>query len=88
MDISDTIDINLYPLLKPESQKFQYILKDSQTKFQKDGSVLLHGFLSKNAINESIAEIMSLKGDEWMTDNSHTVFLDQGDSQIPSNHPR
>ena len=54
----------------------------------RDGIVILPGFLTKETIDVTVQEISKAKGQEWMTDSTHNVFLDKGDPAFPEQHIR
>ena len=50
--------------------------------------MILPGFLKKETIDVTVQEISKAKGQEWMTDSTHNVFLDKGDPAFPEQHIR
>ena len=82
------VDVEKYPILENQSEKYEKLLALTREKYQKDGIVILPGFLTEDAIAESVAEVLRAKGEEWMTQSSHNVFLDSGDSKFPPEHIR
>jgi len=82
------VDVEKYPILDSQSEKYDKLLALTREKYQKDGIVILPGFLTEDAIAESVAEVLRAKGEEWFTQSSHNVFLDSGDSKFPPGHIR
>ena len=82
------VDVEKYPILDHQSDKYDQLLSLTREKYQKDGIVVLPGFLTEDAITESVAEVLQAKGEEWFTQSSHNVFLDSGDSKFPPGHIR
>ena len=82
------VDVEKYPILENQSEKYDKLLSLTRERYQKDGIVILPGFLTEEAIAESVAEVLAAKGEEWFTQPSHNVFLDSGDSGFPAGHIR
>ena len=82
------VDVEKYPILENQSEKYDKLLSLTRERYQKDGIVILPGFLTEEAIAESVAEVLAAKGEEWFTQSSHNVFLDSGDSGFPTGHIR
>ena len=86
--LQSIVDVERYPILDNQSEKYNQLLSLTRDKYQKDGIVILPGFLTQGAITESVAEVLKAKGEEWFTQSSHNVFLDSGDSKFPPDHIR
>lgn len=82
------VDVDKYPLLDAQSDNYDELVSSSREKYQRDGIVILPGFLTEEAVAESVAEVVGARGEEWFTQSSHNVFLDSGDSGLPPGHVR
>jgi hypothetical protein len=53
----------------------------------RDGALVLGGFVSKAAIARIVAESAPREGDAFYADKSHNVYLTPNDSTLPHDHP-
>ena len=82
------VDLEKYPIQDPQSEKYHQLLTETRNSYDKNGIVILPGFLTDDAITASVAEVLKARGEEWLTESSHNVFLDSGDSTFPPGHIR
>ena len=82
------VDLDKYPIQDSPSEKYQQLLAETRETYQREGIVILPGFLSAEAIAVSVAEVVGARGEEWFTQSTHNVFLDSGDSHFPPDHIR
>ena len=88
MDISTIVDVGQYPITRPDTADYAAFLQRCRARYIDDGVVILPGFLTQEATKTSVAEVLGAKGEEWMTNSTHNVFLDQGDPAFPDDHIR
>jgi len=88
MGLSGVVDLDQYPIHRPDSQLFQNILQASRKKYKEEGLVTLPGFLCPTAVHSSVSNITNRLGEVWHTDNTHNVFLDGGRPDLPASHVR
>ena len=88
MELDAIIDLSRYPINAPGSEALAELVKVTRTSYTRDGIVICPGFLSQEAVTRSVEEVMQSRGKEWLTNSTHNVFLDQGDSAFPEDHIR
>ena len=88
MDLSNVVDLNRYPITEVDSTIYTSLLERTRGAYIRDGIVILPGFLTSEAIQSSVTEVLSAKGEEWLTNSTHNVFLDKGDLNFDQNHIR
>jgi len=88
VELSKIIDVGQYPINVPDTIEYADMLRNLRSTYLRDGIVILPGFLTKETIDVTVQEISKAKGQEWMTDSTHNVFLDKGDPAFPEQHIR
>ena len=88
MELDAIIDWSRYPINAPGSEALAELVEVTRTSYLKDGIVICPGFLTKEAVTRSVEEVMLSRGKEWLTNSTHNVFLDQGDTAFPVDHVR
>ena len=88
MNILEIVTIDKYPITNTNTTEYAEFLKKTRARYLEDGVVVLPNFLTDEAIKVSVREVSAAKGEEWMTNSSHNVFLDQGSTEFHKNHIR
>ena len=88
MNLQSIVNLKQYPIDNADSGQYTAFLEETKSKYINDGVVILQNFLTNEAVTKSVNDVLSEKGEEWMTDSSHNVFLDNGDTSFPDNHIR
>ena len=88
MSLPKIVNLSQYPIDTEESAQYSKFVEETKSKYMNDGIVILQNFLTKEAVDSSVNDVLSGKDEFWMVDNTHTVFLDKGDPGFPDCHIR
>jgi len=86
--LTGVTDLNRYPIDDPTTEQFTSLVSQCREKYLETGIVTLPGFLTQEAVIDTVRSVVDTKGQEWFTDTHHNVFLDDGDPQLPKDHVR
>ena len=85
----DLINLDKYPLDAPrESRDYKKCISDLRSKLVHEGVATCPNFLRGSAVAQAVSDITKVQDKAWKTDTRHNIYLDMGDSALPSNHIR
>ena len=90
MILQKVVNLSQYPIDTEDSAQYAKFVEETKFKYEKDGIVILKNFLTEEAVDNSVNDVLSGKDEFWMVENTHTVFLDRakGDPAFPDSHIR
>jgi hypothetical protein len=75
------IDISRHPILDAE------YAERCRTQLDADGTLVLNGFFTAEAIAQVVAESTHREHDAFYADSTHNVYLTPSDPALPASHP-
>jgi hypothetical protein len=86
--IRDILDLDRYPLDRPESREYSALIAQCQAELAAQGMFNLHGFVRAAAIEQAAAEIMPLaERISYTHQRRHNVYFVDQVAGLPSDHP-
>ena len=86
--LSYFINLDKFPIDKPKSSRYQYIIKEAQEALDFDGCYVLTSIVNKEAINDMRQEAEKIESLAHYTSNKVNVFFSKDDPTYPKDHPR
>ena len=86
--LSYFINLDKFPIDKPKSSRYQYIIKEAQEALDFDGCYVLPSIVNKEAINDMRQEAEKIESLAHYTSNKVNVYFSKDDPTYPKDHPR
>ena len=86
--LSYFINLDKFPIDKPKSSRYQYIIKEAQEALDFDGCYVLPSIVNKEAINDMRQEAEKIESLAHYTSNKVNVYFSKDDLTYPKDHPR
>ena len=84
----DLINLQLYPLDKPESLEYKKCIEKLRFEMSQTGVAACPNFLKNEAVFQAVQDTEKVKTKAWLTDTMRNIYLDSGDEKYPDNHIR
>lgn len=86
--MQDLIDLDRYPLDRPESTDWAELVRDCKTKLARDGLFNLPGFVRRDAIASASNELIPvLETDAFTHSRLHNIYFKRDIEGLPADHP-
>ena len=86
--LSYFINLDKFPIDKPQSSRYQSIIKEVQEALDFDGCYVLTSIVNKEAINDMRQEAEKIESLAHYTSNKVNVYFSKDDPTYPKDHPR
>ena len=86
--LSYFINLDKFPIDKPKSSRYQYIIKEAQEALDFDGCYVLPSIVNKEAINDMRQEAEKIESLAHYTSNKVNVYFSKDDPTYPKDHAR
>lgn len=87
MNAAELIDLERYPLDRPESEAFAALLAQVRQDLDRDGCAVLKGFLRPSGIAAGVAEAERASVHAHRSFNRTNAYFTQSDPSLPPDHP-
>jgi len=84
----DFIDTDRYPIHRPGTSAYDALVAHCRTALETQGACLLHGFAVPEAVACMATETDRVVERAYLCRDTHTVYLNTGESGFPEDHPR
>ena len=84
----DLINLQLYPLDKPESLEYKKCIEKLRFEMSQTGVAACPNFLKNEAIFQAVQDTELVKHKAWLTDTMRNIYLDSGDEKYHEHHIR
>jgi len=69
------VDLERYPLLEPETEKYQALVSQHRKQLQANGVTTLPGFLTPKAVADAVMEVEEKEGRAYTMQTDHNIYL-------------
>lgn len=87
-EISQLVNLETYPIADPASLARKALVEEIGQIYLRDGVCLMPGFLTTTAVDMMAEEAARASGDAYRCDDTHNVYLEHDDNNLPLYHPR
>ena len=87
-DYADVVDLDTYPIHELDSVRGQELLSRCRAELAERGVCNLPGFLRPEAVAAMVELAGQLADKAWHSDQTHTVYFEPVDPDVPADHPR
>ena len=84
----DLINLDLYPLHKPNSDEYKNCIFKLRSEMTETGVAACPNFLKSEAVLEAVKDTESVKHKAWLTDTVRNIYLDSGNPNYSKEHIR
>lgn len=86
--MQDLIDLDRYPLDRPNSRDWVDLVKDCKMKLARDGLFNLPGFVHRDAVAKAAGELIPVLEDNAFTHaRRHNIYFKKEIEGLPAHHP-
>ena len=85
---SDYIDLNRYPLDRPDSDQYAKIVSDAASQLSDDGCCVLKGFIRQKALPDLVRQADLVAPHAHRSFNRTNPYFSEDDPDLPSADPR
>jgi hypothetical protein len=85
---ADVVDLDAYPIHDLDSAAGQALVRRCRAELAESGASNLPGFLTPTAVTQMVACAERLADSAWRSDQTHTVYFEPVDPEVPAEHPR
>ena len=85
---SDYIDLDQYPLDRPDSSKYASIISDAAAQLGDDGCCVLEGFVRQDALSRLVAQADKVAPLAHRSFNRTNPYFSKDDPDLPATDPR
>lgn len=86
-DLSQIVDLGRYPIDRPGSKAFDYMIADVQRELAVDGCAVLPGFVHDRGLEALVQEADGVQAQAHRSFNRTNVYFSQDDPTLPAEHP-
>ncbi len=87
-EVADLIDLERYPVLRPDSDAYRAVVDDGRRQLRERGAAELEGFVSPAGVAELVRDAESLTPRAHASSGQGTAYLEFPDFTLPEDHPR
>lgn len=85
---ADVVDLATYPIDDLDSERGRALVARCQEQLAAEGACTLAGFILPAAVAEMVRLAGELDAKAWTSDQTHTVYFEEVDTQVAADHPR
>lgn len=85
---ADVVDLDAYPIHDLDSEPGRALIDRCRAELAASGVCSLPGFITPGAVAQMVAVATELAGKAWRSDQSHTIYFEPVDPDVPPEHPR
>lgn len=82
------VDLGTYPIHDLDSARGRALVRRCRAELAEYGASNLPGFLTAAAVTQMVACAERLADRAWRSDQTHTVYFEPADDEVPTGHPR
>ncbi len=86
--IDQLINLDAYPIADLENPARLALIEEMGRSYAREGVCLMPGFLTPAAVSMMASEASSASIDAYHCDDTHNVYLEKDDTDLPPDHPR
>jgi hypothetical protein len=87
-DPSQLVDLERYPLQRPESDTYRRVVSEARRELSDRGAAELEGFVSPSGVDALVRDADDLAARAHMSGGQGTAYLEFPDFSLPADHPR
>ena len=87
-DPADLIDLDHYPLVSPDSARYQAVVTEARHQIAERGAAEIEGFVSPAGVAELVRDADGLAPRAHPSGGQGTAYLEFPDFSLPEDHPR
>ena len=88
VDIAKNLDLERYPLDRPDSSATNTLIKSGQSKLRMQGVFQLPGFLRTSALKKCVDQLAPvIEQGSFLHNREHNIYFDDHYTGIPAEHP-
>ena len=88
MALSDLVDLDRYPVDRPDSEDYSSLIGRARQELADDGICVLEGFVRPDAIDRILPQLDAVEEFAFHALKHHNVYLRSDDPQFDEDHPR
>jgi hypothetical protein len=88
IDPASLVDLDRYPLLRPESPAYTATVDEARSQLQASGAAEIPGFISPTGVAELVRDADTLAERAHPSGGQGTAYLEFPDFSLPADHPR
>ncbi len=88
LTINELIDLERYPLDRPDSDEYAALLSECRAHLRSEGCMVVSGFVRPEAIEVLVAEADRVAGAAHRSYNDTNIYFSADDESLPKSHPR